>query len=425
MNLLITPSWLASRLHDTGTVVLDATLPPVGVTPPVDTRARYLANHIPGAIFFDIDELSGHTTPLPHMLPNPEVFSLSMSALGIGDHQAIVIYEQEGVFSAPRAWWMLRTLGAQDLHILDGGLRAWIEGGFPTDSGHVQRAPASFHAELDHDAVKDFAQIQRMIAERAQMLDARSAARFTGASPEPRPGISSGHMPGAINVPFTELVEDGYLKSVGKLRELFKTKGVDMKQPVTTTCGSGVTAAVIALCLEIAGAKQVSLYDGSWAEYAQHPEAVIDIDPDEYIENLVTRHKVDDDSYVEELSQSMKAEGWTGRPLLVRKNKTASGNCEYVGITGTHRAEAAMRIGCKIPVVVIDEGRLDGKQWKKVTGGGKSYPELASFFDELGLNKAAELMRMEIKFGGNATTREPKNVRTIGPKKPMFRRVTE
>lgn len=276
MNPLITPLWLSNRLQDPGIVVLDATLPPVGVTPPVDTRARYLAKHIPGAIFFDIDELSDHSNPLPHMLPTPEAFSRSMSDLGIGDHQTIIIYEQEGVFSAPRAWWMLRTFGVQDLHILDGGLRAWIEGGFPTDAGHVQRTPANFHAEFDHDAVKDFAQIQRMIAERAQILDARSTARFTGASPEPRPGISSGHMPGSINIPFTELVEDGRLKNADKLRELFAAKGVDMKRTVTTTCGSGVTAAVIALGLEIAGAKQVSLYDGSWAEYAQHQETVIE-----------------------------------------------------------------------------------------------------------------------------------------------------
>jgi thiosulfate/3-mercaptopyruvate sulfurtransferase len=276
MNPLVTSSWLASRLRDPGTVILDATLPPVGVAPPVDTRARYFAKHVPGAIFFDIDELSDHSTQLPHTLPTPEAFSRSMSAIGIGDQQVIVIYEQESVFSAPRAWWMLRTFGVRDVHILDGGLRAWIEGGFPTDSGHVQRAPAGFHAKFDQDAVKAFAQVQRLIEDHAQILDARSAARFTGISPEPRPGISSGHMPGAINVPFTELVENGRLKGAEQLRELFIAKGVDIKQPITTTCGSGVTAAVIALGLEIAGATSVSLYDGSWAEYAQHPETVIE-----------------------------------------------------------------------------------------------------------------------------------------------------
>jgi thiosulfate/3-mercaptopyruvate sulfurtransferase len=276
MNPLVAPSWLADRLHDSNTVVLDATLPPVGVVPRVDTHARYLAQHILGASFFDIDELSDRSSSLPHMLPAPEVFSRSMSALGVGDGMTIVIYEQEGVFSAPRAWWMLRTFGAHEVFLLDGGLRAWIEAGFETHSGPVDRTPASFHAKLHADAVKDFGQIQRMIAEHAQILDARSAGRFQGTAPEPRPGISSGHMPGATSVPFTELAENGRLKSAEELCTLFASKGVDLQEPITTTCGSGVTAAVVALGLEIAGAKQVSLYDGSWAEYAQHPEAVIE-----------------------------------------------------------------------------------------------------------------------------------------------------
>jgi thiosulfate/3-mercaptopyruvate sulfurtransferase len=276
MNPLVTPSWLAGRLRDPGVVILDATLPPVGVTPPVDTRARYVAKHLPGAIFFDIEQLSDRSSPLPHMLPTPGVFSRSLSALGIGDNMAIILYEQEGVFSAPRAWWMLKTFGAQNVSLLDGGLRAWIEAGLPTESGDVSRAPTAFHAKLDQNAVKDFSQVQQMIAAHAQILDARSAGRFSGALPEPRPGISSGHMPGATSIPFTELAEEGRLKPAEELRRLFAAKGVDIEQPITTTCGSGVTAAVIALGLELAGAKQVSLYDGSWAEYAAHPEAVIE-----------------------------------------------------------------------------------------------------------------------------------------------------
>ncbi len=278
MNPLVTPSWLAGRLHDPGVVILDATLPPVGVTPPVDTRARYLAAHIPGTVFFDIEQLSDRFSPLPHMLPAPDVFSRNLSSLGIGDNMVIVVYEQEGVFSAPRAWWTLKTFGAKNVFLLDGGLRAWIEAGLPTESGEVSRGPAAFHAKLDSHAVKDFSEIQRMIAARAQILDARSAGRFSGALPEPRPGISSGHMPGATSIPFTELAEGGRLKSAEELRRLFAAKGVDIEQPITTTCGSGVTAAVIALGLELAGAKQVSLYDGSWAEYAAHPEAVIEKD---------------------------------------------------------------------------------------------------------------------------------------------------
>src|SRR5277367_3737395 len=168
MNPLVTPSWLCERLHDHGTVVLDATLPPVGVTLPVDTRARYLATHIPGAVFFDIEQLSDHSTPLPHMLPSPEDFSRRMAALGVGDQMDIVVYEQEGVFSAPRAWWMLRTFGARNVFLLDAGLQAWIEAGLPTESGEVSCIPASFQATFDPDGVRDFAQIERLIAQHEQ-----------------------------------------------------------------------------------------------------------------------------------------------------------------------------------------------------------------------------------------------------------------
>lgn len=278
MNPLVSPAWLAERLTRPDVVVLDATLPPVGVTPVVDTRARYEEKHIPGAVFFDIDHLSDHTTTLPHMLPSEESFSWSMSELGIGDGMTIVVYEQTGVFSAPRAWWMLRTFGAREVYVLDGGLDAWIKAGLPVESGPIARNKASFNARLDQGAVKNFADVQQMIAQHAQILDARSAGRFAGTAPEPRPGVSSGHMPGATSVPFTELTHDGRMKDPEGLRQLFAAKSVKLDQPVTTSCGSGVTAAVIALGLEIAGASQVSLYDGSWAEYAQRPEAVIEKD---------------------------------------------------------------------------------------------------------------------------------------------------
>lgn len=276
MNPQVSVEWLASRAHDDDVVVLDATLPPVGVKPPVDTRARYVERHIPGAVFFDIDELSDHSTPLPHMLPTPESFAESMAALGVSDRATIVVYEQEGVFSAPRAWWMLRVFGAKDVRVLDGGLRAWTEAGLPVEAGAVRRARAEFRTKLDRDAVVDFNNILHFIQNKGQILDARSAGRFSGQAPEPRPGLSSGHMPGAINLPFTDLADKGRLKPVAALREIFSSRGIDIEQPVTTTCGSGVTAAVLALGLEIAGAKSVRLYDGSWAEYAQRPEAVIE-----------------------------------------------------------------------------------------------------------------------------------------------------
>jgi thiosulfate/3-mercaptopyruvate sulfurtransferase len=276
MNPLVTPSWLAGRLHDAGVAVLDATLPPVGVKPPLDVRARYAAKHIPGAVFFDIEEFSDRSNPSPHMLLGVVAFSRGLSALGIGDDMDIVIYEQEGVFSGPRARWMLKTFGAQRVYLLDGGLRAWCDAGLPTESGDVLRAPAVFHATLDENAVKDFSQMQSLIAGHGQILDARSAGRFSGTAPEPRPGLSSGHMPGATSIPFTELVDNGRLRSGDELRQIFAAKGMDSELPITTTCGSGVTAAVIALGLEIAGAKQVSLYDGSWAEYAAQPGAEIE-----------------------------------------------------------------------------------------------------------------------------------------------------
>jgi thiosulfate/3-mercaptopyruvate sulfurtransferase len=276
MNPLVTPAWLALRLDDPRTVIFDATLPPVGVTPAVDTHARYLAGHIPGAMFFDIEQLSDHATSLPHMLPAAEAFSRAMSSLGVDEQMTVCIYEQTGVFSAPRAWWMFRTFGVKEVYVLDGGLSAWIEAGLPVASGSVRRAPTSFHATLDIDAVKNFEKIQELIATRGQILDARSAGRFSGSAPEPRPGLSAGHMPGATSMPYTELFEGGRLKPAEQLREIFAAKGVDLQKPITTTCGSGVTAAVIALALERIGAERVSLYDGSWAEYAQRPEAMIE-----------------------------------------------------------------------------------------------------------------------------------------------------
>ena len=276
MNPLITPEWLAGRLGDPLVRILDATLPPVGITPKVVTHSRYLDQHLPGAVFFDIEELSDHSTSLPHMLPSPAEFSRAMEALGIGDAMDVIVYEQEGVFSAPRAWWMLRTLGARNVYLLDGGLRAWVDAGLPTESGKVTHPPASFHGSLRRESVTDFAGIEELIGEHGQILDARSIGRFSGSLPEPRAGLSSGHMPGATSVPFTELAESGRMKTGNQLRQIFSYKGVKLNEPITTTCGSGITAAVIALGLELAGATDVSLYDGSWAEYGQHPRAVIE-----------------------------------------------------------------------------------------------------------------------------------------------------
>jgi len=289
VNPLVSAGWLAERLGGSETIVLDATLPPVGVKPVVDTRARYLERHIPGAVFFDIEEFSDHSTSLPHMLPDAETFSRDAGRLGVGDGMTIVVYEQEGVFSAPRAWWMFRTFGAKEVCVLDGGLKGWIEGGFPVESGTVESRPRQFDAHFDADAVVDFADLRRSIAEGSQIVDARSSGRFSGSAPEPRAGLSSGHMPGATSVPFTELVANGRLKSAEEIRGVYSAKGVDLERPITTTCGSGVTAAVLALGLEVAGAAQVRLYDGSWAEYAQRPEAAIEKDGQDPASRFATR----------------------------------------------------------------------------------------------------------------------------------------
>ncbi|SEC45926.1 3-mercaptopyruvate sulfurtransferase [Terriglobus roseus] len=275
MNALVSPQWVASRLGSPDLVIVDATMPPVGVAPKVDTHAIYLQKHLPGAVFFDIDELSDHSSGLPHTLLSAEAFGAAMGARGITETATIVVYEQGDVFSAPRARWTFRTMGAKEVYLLDGGLKAWEAAGLPVESGAVTREPAEFHAVLDAAAVKDYDKLRATLAAGEQVLDARSAGRFSGADPEPRAGLSSGHMPGATSTPFPQLANGAAMKSPEELRSVFQAKGVDLQKPITTSCGSGVTAAVVALGLELAGAPLVTLYDGSWAEYASRSESVI------------------------------------------------------------------------------------------------------------------------------------------------------
>ena len=276
MDLLVNSDWVAQRLSDPNFVLLDATLPPVGIVPVVDTYARYLAEHLPGALFFDIEQLSDPSSGLPHTLPGAASFAVAMGGLGIAETDIIVVYEQAGVFSAPRALWMLRSFGATNVHLLQGGLSAWKAGGGLVQGGPVTRPAVEFNAVLQPGALTLFDGLQAVIAQGGQILDARSAGRFDGTAPEPRPGLSSGHMPGATSMPFTDLVKDGALRSSEELQAIFAAKNIDLSRPITTTCGSGVTAAVVSLALEVAGARNVSLYDGSWAEYAQRAEAVIE-----------------------------------------------------------------------------------------------------------------------------------------------------
>jgi thiosulfate/3-mercaptopyruvate sulfurtransferase len=265
-KILVSPEWLASRIGQPGLVVIDASwyLP----AQQRDPRQEYLDGHVPGAVFFDLDAVSAHDTSLPHMMPTPTVFASAMRKLGVADGAQIVVYDGLGLFSAPRLWWMLRAFGARDVLILDGGLPKWKSEGRPLEDGETIRTPAHFNARLDHSFVASMADVQKALADNsAQVLDARPAERFRGEAPEPRPGLRMGHMPGAKSVPFGALLQDGRLKPAPELAKALDSLGVDPQKPAITSCGSGVSAAIITLALVVAGRNPGALYDGSWAEW--------------------------------------------------------------------------------------------------------------------------------------------------------------
>lgn len=263
----VSTSWLAERLDAPDIVVVDGSwyLPAMERDPDAEFRAA----HIPGAVRFDIDTVKDQASPLPHMLPKPEAFASAMRALGIGDGSTIVIYDGAGLFSAPRVWWTFRVFGARDVSILEGGLPAWSAEGRPIEDGPARpRTRRHFTARLDHSAVADLADVRRALATgAAQMVDARPADRFRGEAPEPRPGLRSGHMPGSLNLPSNELLENGRLRQPAALRAALERAGVDPNKPIIATCGSGVSAAIIAVALETLGTPARALYDGSWAEW--------------------------------------------------------------------------------------------------------------------------------------------------------------
>jgi thiosulfate/3-mercaptopyruvate sulfurtransferase len=262
---LVSTDWLAAHLRDPDVTVVDGSF--YLLTTGRDANTEYLAAHIPGAVRFDIDAIADHATNLPHMLPSEQEFAAAAGKLGIGNSDIIVVYDGVGLYGAPRVWWTLRTFGADKVYVLDGGLPKWRAEGRPVEDGASTRSPRSFNARLNRAAVAAVADVQRALASgAAQVVDARSAGRFRGEEAEPRAGLRSGHMPGARNVPFGEVLEDNRLASPEKIAAAFKAGGVDVDKPVITSCGSGVTAAILTFALAALG-KEGAVYDGSWTEW--------------------------------------------------------------------------------------------------------------------------------------------------------------
>jgi thiosulfate/3-mercaptopyruvate sulfurtransferase len=264
---LVSTEWLAENLGKPGVKVVDASFKMPGVLPlPKDD---YLAKHIPGAVFFDVDAVSDHSNPLPHMFPSAEQFGRDAGALGIGNDDTVVIYDSGGWVAAPRAWWMFLSFGKQ-VRILNGGLKKWAAEGRKVESGQVTPKPSTFKAAFDARRVRSMQQLVANISSRAeQVIDARANERYRGKVAEPRPGLRAGHIPGSLSLPYNNLFNaaTGEMKSLDELRAAFLGAGVKIEAPIVTSCGSGVSAAVLTLALYRLGVENPALYDGSWTEW--------------------------------------------------------------------------------------------------------------------------------------------------------------
>jgi thiosulfate/3-mercaptopyruvate sulfurtransferase len=260
---LVSTDWLAARLGNPGVAVVDASW----YMTARDPDAEFLAAHIPGAVRFDMDKIADHSSGLPHTLAKPEDFARAVGALGISEDMTIVVYDGSGLFAAPRVWWNFRVMGAKNVHVLDGGFPKWQAEKRPVENGTAKPKPKTFTPTFDAKAVAALDDVRTALDDKIQVVDARSATRYRGEEKEPRPGVEPGHMPGSRNVHYASIIEEGRLKDRPALEAAFRAAGVDPAQPMTTTCGSGVSAAILALAVETLGHGVPRLYDGSWAEW--------------------------------------------------------------------------------------------------------------------------------------------------------------
>jgi thiosulfate/3-mercaptopyruvate sulfurtransferase len=273
-----TTAELAAELKDSNLGVIDASwhLPNTGRIGAAEFRLK----HIPGAVFFDIDTIADRDQGLPHMLPKPQALAKAMTALGLGDGMRFVVYDATGLYAAARVWWTLRAYGVQDVRILEGGLPRWIKEGRPLKSGDADPKPRAFTPRLEDHFVASLEEVRAALATgSAQVVDARPADRFRGEVTEPRPGVRSGRIPGSFNLPFADIIERGSLKSPAALKAEFASHKINLDIPIITTCGSGVTAAILALAVEEAGGKVEGLYDGSWAEWGSRSDCEVATGP--------------------------------------------------------------------------------------------------------------------------------------------------